>query len=63
MDAPAPIGRRGHPGQHPLAGKPNGDSADRFLIAAARFHDLVLATADPKIVPHEALGHLKVLAP
>lgn len=45
-----------------LPSNPHGDPADRFLIAAARVHDLVLATADTKIVAYGASGHLKVLA-
>lgn len=44
-----------------LPGNPHGDPADRFLIAAARVHDLGLVTADGKIGDYGKAGHLQVL--
>lgn len=44
-----------------LPGACHGDPADRFLIAGARVHDLVLATADGKIIAYGNAGHVRVL--
>lgn len=45
-----------------LPGDSHGDPADRFLIAAARIHGLMLGTSDEKILGYGKLGHVKVLA-
>ncbi len=45
-----------------LPGEPHGDPADRFLIATARIHNLVLATRDQGIVEYGKAGHVRVLA-
>jgi len=44
-----------------LPGDPQGDPADRFLIATARVGDLVLATRDRQIVDYGKQGHLRAL--
>jgi PIN domain nuclease of toxin-antitoxin system len=44
-----------------LPGEPQGDPADRFLIATARIHGLVLATRDEQILDYAKLGFLRVL--
>jgi len=44
-----------------LPGEPQGDPADRFLIATARIHGLVLATRDQQILDYAKLGSLRVL--
>jgi len=45
-----------------LPGNPHGDPADRFLIAAARVHELCLVTADSKILDYGKAGYVQVLA-
>jgi PIN domain nuclease of toxin-antitoxin system len=45
----------------PLPGDPQGDPADRFLIATARIEDLVLATRDQQILKYGKQGYLRVL--
>lgn len=45
-----------------LPGTLHGDSADRFLIAAARVHRLRLVTADRKICRYADDGLVRVLA-
>lgn len=45
-----------------LPGDPHGDPADRFLIAAARVHGVMLVTSDEKILGYGKLGYVKVLA-
>lgn len=45
-----------------LPGEPQGDPADRFLIATARTQGLTLATRDERIVAYASLGHLRVVA-
>ena len=44
-----------------LPGKFHGDPSDRMLIAAARINNLVLATADEKILKYSEQGYVKVL--
>lgn len=44
-----------------LPGNPHGDPADRFLMAAARIHDLCLVTADRKINDYGKAGFIHVL--
>jgi PIN domain nuclease of toxin-antitoxin system len=44
-----------------LPGDPQGDPADRFLIAIARVEDLVLATRDRQILDYAKQGHLRAL--
>jgi PIN domain nuclease of toxin-antitoxin system len=44
-----------------LPGEPPGDPADRFLIATARIHGLVLATRDEQILDYAKTGCLRVL--
>jgi PIN domain nuclease of toxin-antitoxin system len=44
-----------------LPGKPHGDPADRFLIAAARTKGLVLATRNEAIIDYGNAGHVRVL--
>jgi PIN domain nuclease of toxin-antitoxin system len=44
-----------------LPGEPQGDPADRFLIATARIHGLVLATRDQQILDYAKRGSLRVL--
>ena len=43
-----------------LPGEPQGDPADRFLIATARTHGLVLATRDERILDYSKSGFLRV---
>jgi PIN domain nuclease of toxin-antitoxin system len=45
-----------------LPTNPHGDPADRFLIAAARVHELCLLTADGKILDYGKAGYVQVLA-
>lgn len=45
-----------------LPGQPHGDPADRFLIAAARTNDAVIATHDEKILAYGRAGFVRVLA-
>ena len=44
-----------------LPGEPQGDPADRFLIAAARIHGLTLATRDGGILEYAKSGAVRVL--
>ena len=44
-----------------LPGDLHGDPADRFLVAAARVHDLTLVTADWSILNYAKSGHVSVL--
>ena len=44
-----------------LPGLPLGDPADRFLIATARVHGLVLATRDERILEYAKSGFLRVV--
>jgi PIN domain nuclease of toxin-antitoxin system len=44
-----------------LPGNFHGDPADRFLVAAARVHDLTLVTADWSILNYAKSGHVSVL--
>jgi PIN domain nuclease of toxin-antitoxin system len=44
-----------------LPGDPQGDPADRFLIAAARVEGLVLATRDRQILDYGKQGYLRAL--
>jgi PIN domain nuclease of toxin-antitoxin system len=43
-----------------LPGEPQGDPADRFLIATARTHGVVLATRDEQILRYAKRGFLRV---
>lgn len=43
-----------------LPGEPQGDPADRFLIATARTLGVVLATRDEQILEYARQGHLRV---
>jgi PIN domain nuclease of toxin-antitoxin system len=43
-----------------LPGEPQGDPADRFLIATARIHGVVLATRDARILEYAKKGFLRV---
>ena len=43
-----------------LPGEPQGDPADRFLIATARVHGVALATRDERILGYAKQGHLRV---
>ena len=45
-----------------LPGRPQGDPADRFLIAEARIGGLTLLTSDRKILDYGKAGHVRVLA-
>lgn len=44
-----------------LPGDPQGDPADRFLMATARVEDLVLATRDRQILKYGKGGYLRAL--
>jgi len=44
-----------------LPGQPQGDPADRFLIATARTHGVVLATRDERILDYAKPGFLRVV--
>ena len=44
-----------------LPGHPHGDPADRFLMATARTHGVVLATRDEEIIEYGQLGFLRVV--
>jgi PIN domain nuclease of toxin-antitoxin system len=44
-----------------LPGDPQGDPADRFLIATARVDELVLATRDRRILEYGKQGYLRAL--
>jgi PIN domain nuclease of toxin-antitoxin system len=44
-----------------LPGQPHGDPADRFLIATARTHGVVLATRDERILDYAKSGFLRVV--
>jgi len=44
-----------------LPGEPQGDPADRFLIATARTHGVALATRDEGILEYAQLGFLRVV--
>ena len=43
-----------------LPGTFHKDPADRFIVATARVHDLVLVTGDKLILDYAAGGHVKV---
>jgi len=43
-----------------LPGEPQGDPADRLLIATARIHGVALATRDERILGYAKQGHLRV---
>jgi PIN domain nuclease of toxin-antitoxin system len=43
-----------------LPGTFHKDPADRFIVATARVHDLVLVTGDELILDYAAGGHVKV---
>lgn len=43
-----------------LPGEPQGDPADRFLIATARIHGVVLATRDARILEYSKQGFVRV---
>ena len=44
-----------------LPGEPQGDPADRFLIATARMHGVTLATRDERILEYAKQGFLRVV--
>lgn len=44
-----------------LPGDPQGDPADRFLIATARVHGVALATRDEQILDYAKSGLLRVV--
>ena len=44
-----------------LPGQPQGDPADRFLIATARTQGVALATRDERILEYARLGFLRVV--
>lgn len=44
-----------------LPGEPQGDPADRFLIATARMHGVALATRDEGILEYARQGFLRVM--
>lgn len=44
-----------------LPGDLHADPADRFLIAAARVHNLALLTADRAILAYASMGHVKAI--
>lgn len=44
-----------------LPGQPQGDPADRFLIATARIHGVALATRDELILEYAKSGFLRVV--
>jgi PIN domain nuclease of toxin-antitoxin system len=44
-----------------LPGEPQGDPADRFLIATARTQGVALATRDVRILEYSKLGFLRVV--
>jgi len=46
-----------------LPGDPDGDPADRFLIAAARVRGLVLVTRDENIIKYGKAGYVRVVEP
>lgn len=41
----------------------HADPADRFLVATARARNIILVTADQRILDYSKLGHVKTLAP
>ena len=45
-----------------LPGQPQGDPADRIIIATARSFDLTIVTRDRSILDYAALGHVRALA-
>lgn len=45
-----------------LPGEPNGDPADRIIVATAREYGLRLVTRDRKILEYAAKGHVMALA-
>lgn len=44
-----------------LPGEPQGDPADRILIATARMHGVTLATRDARILEYAKQGFLRVV--
>jgi PIN domain nuclease of toxin-antitoxin system len=44
-----------------LPGEPQGDPADRFLIATARTRGVALATRDERILEYAKQGFLRVV--
>ena len=44
-----------------LPGEPQGDPADRFLIATARTHDVALATRDAGILAYAKQGFVRAM--
>jgi len=44
-----------------LPGSPQGDPADRFLMAIARTQDMTLATRDEPIVEYGRCGYVRVV--
>ena len=44
-----------------LPGEPQGDPADRFLVATARTHGVALATRDERIIEYAKHGFLRVV--
>jgi PIN domain nuclease of toxin-antitoxin system len=44
-----------------LPGEPQGDPADRFLIATARIHGVGLATRDERILEYAKAGFVRVV--
>lgn len=49
-------------GAESLPGTVHGDPVDRFLIATARRHELILVTRDRNILDYGAAGHVMTLA-
>jgi PIN domain nuclease of toxin-antitoxin system len=45
-----------------LPGQPQGDPADRIIIATARNFDLTIVTRDRAILDYAAQGHVRALA-
>ena len=45
-----------------LPGQPQGDPADRIIIATAREFDLTIVTRDRLILDYAAMGHVRALA-
>jgi len=45
-----------------LPGAPQGDPADRIIIATARSHDLTIVTRDRAILDYATQGHVRALA-
>lgn len=58
---PIPVDERIAVESRLLPGSFHQDPADRFIVASARIHDLVLATHDRRILEYSASGHVRAI--